>query len=503
MASSSSSDKVAVEPVEYRDPTLLLPTTSPSSIGDLPKEDEQAEPFDHKLDRRVRWKLDLFILPLMSSVYFFATMGKSDLANAKIAGLSEELNLSPGDYSNAATVFLVATIVFQLPGTLLIKRIQPNRQFSGAMITWGFLTAMTILVSNAGGLLGLRFLIGGAESFVQGGVFYLSFWYQYSEYATRGAIVSSMSTIAGAFNGLIAYAITKNLDGANGWRAWKWIFLIEGVVPIGFAFVVLALLPSHPTQLRWGFSEAEKAHIMKRSARAHNTAEPHVKFTQIWKIMYDLHFWLFILISCGGNFCQSSLSNFLPDIIAGFGYDDVNAQLFTTIVYVCGCVGIIFFSRLADKTNARGMITAISTVGAVVGYAILIWVTNRDVRFFATCLVAFSIFPNTVLQITWAAMSFVGYTRRGSMLAFINIFPHLFAISGNQAYQDPPYYSVGNSAALGMTIMMFVCSLILRWYLGFLNAKKKANQFSPQAAEMREKSLEEIGDHHPDFFYTL
>lgn len=74
MASSSSSDKVAVEPVEYRDPTLLLPTTSPSSIGDLPKEDEQAEPFDHKLDRRVRWKLDLFILPLMSSVYFFATM---------------------------------------------------------------------------------------------------------------------------------------------------------------------------------------------------------------------------------------------------------------------------------------------------------------------------------------------------------------------------------------------------------------------------------------------
>ncbi|XXH02448.1 hypothetical protein Hte_008824 [Hypoxylon texense] len=504
MASANSSDKAlaVVEPVEYRDPTLLLPTTS-SSIGDLPKEEETEEPFDHKLDRRVKWKLDLFILPLMSSVYFFATMGKSDLANAKIAGLSEELNLSPSDYSNAATVFLVATIIFQLPGTLLIKRIHPNRQFSGAMITWGFLTAMTLLVTNAGALLGLRFLIGGAESFVQGGVFYLSFWYQYSEYATRGAIVSSMSTLAGAFNGLIAYAITKDLDGANGWRAWRWIFLIEGVVPIAFSFVVLALLPSHPSALRWGFTEEEKKHIMRRSARAHNTAEPQVKFSQIWKIMLDAHFWLFILISCGGNFCQSSLSNFLPDIIAGFGYDDVSAQLFTTIVYVCGCLGILFFSRIADKTNARGLVTAFSTVGAIVGYAILIWVSNRNVRFAATCLVAFSIFPNTVLQITWAAMSFVGYTRRGSMLAFINIFPHIFAISGNQAYQDPPLYSVGNASALGMTILMFVCSIILRWYLGYLNNKKKANQFSPQAAEMREKSLEEIGDHHPDFFYTL
>lgn len=77
MASANSSDKAlaaVAEPVEYRDPTLLLPTTSPSSIGDVPKEDEAEEPFDLKLDRRVKWKLDLFILPLMSSVYFFATM---------------------------------------------------------------------------------------------------------------------------------------------------------------------------------------------------------------------------------------------------------------------------------------------------------------------------------------------------------------------------------------------------------------------------------------------
>ena len=49
----------------------------------------------------------------------------------------DELQLSPGDFSNAATVLLVATIVFQLPGTLLIKKIHPNRQFSGAMLVVG------------------------------------------------------------------------------------------------------------------------------------------------------------------------------------------------------------------------------------------------------------------------------------------------------------------------------------------------------------------------------
>lgn len=71
---SQSTDKVSIEPAEYRDPTLLLQTNTspPSSIEEVPKEEEEV--IDPKLDRRVKWKLDLFILPLMSSVYFFATM---------------------------------------------------------------------------------------------------------------------------------------------------------------------------------------------------------------------------------------------------------------------------------------------------------------------------------------------------------------------------------------------------------------------------------------------
>ncbi|KAJ8103704.1 hypothetical protein POJ06DRAFT_264536 [Lipomyces tetrasporus] len=93
---------------------------------------------------RLKWKLDLFILPIISIVYFFASMGRSDLANAQVAGLSDELELSPRDYSNAATVLLVAYVVFQLPGTLLLKQIGPARQFAGAMIAWGAVTASTV-----------------------------------------------------------------------------------------------------------------------------------------------------------------------------------------------------------------------------------------------------------------------------------------------------------------------------------------------------------------------
>lgn len=270
-----------------------------------------------ELDRRVKWKLDFFILPLISSVYFFASMGRSDLSNAAVAGMPEELGLSAQDYSNAATMFLVSYIVFQLPGTLLVRAIGPPWQFFGAMVLWGLFTTLSVVIHSGAALLALRFLIGMAEAFVQGAVFYLSFFYRYNEIATRGAIFFSTSTIAGAFNGLIAYGIEKNLNGAHGWLAWRWIFLIEGILPIAFAFVVLAFLPPSPYKIRFGFTPEEKAHVIARAASAHNVADNEYKlqWIRVPLILLSPHFWLMAVISSAGHFCVSSLSNFLPSII--------------------------------------------------------------------------------------------------------------------------------------------------------------------------------------------
>ncbi|EHK44574.1 hypothetical protein TRIATDRAFT_200050 [Trichoderma atroviride IMI 206040] len=367
---------------------------------------------NEKERKKLKLKLDLFVLPLISSVYFFGSMDRSDLANAQIAGLEDELHLSPKDYANASSMFLVSYVLFQLPGTLLIKKIRAPVQFFGAMLTWGVLTVLTILVKSSGQLIAMRFLIGAAEAFVQGGAFYLSFWYEYHELATRAAIFFSTSTLAGAFNGLLSYGISKNLDGVNGWRAWKWIFLIEGVLPIGFAFIVLAFLPASPSEVRYGFSEAEKDELVKRSKRSHNSSEVRVQPKKILELLLSIHFWLFTILYCTALFTISSLSNFLPALIRGFGYSSIGAQLFTVIVYGCACLGILLFSRIADKTNARGLTVALSTIGGIAGYAMLIGLENRDARFAATCIIAFCMYPKVVLVISWAAMNFVGYTRR-------------------------------------------------------------------------------------------
>jgi MFS family permease len=124
-----------------------------------------------------------------------------------------------------------------------------------------------------------------------------------------------MSTFAGAFNGLIAYGIVKQLDGARGWRAWRWIFLIEGIMPCVFSFVVLFLLPTGPSNVRFGFSTKEREQIFNRSLKSHNVAEAKVRPRQVVSVLKDLHFWLLCIIACCSHFCLSSLSNFIPDII--------------------------------------------------------------------------------------------------------------------------------------------------------------------------------------------
>lgn len=151
------------------------------------------------------------------------------------------------------------------------------------------------------------------EAFLQAGPFFLSFWYKREELATRGAVFFGMSAVAGAFNGIIAYAIEKTLAGTGGWLAWRWLFLIEGVlksklghlspipandgclgvVSVGWGFVIIALLPPLPDQVRWGFNEKEKALAKQRQIEAYNDPSAKIRPKKVLEIFKDRRYYLY------------------------------------------------------------------------------------------------------------------------------------------------------------------------------------------------------------------
>lgn len=50
---------------------------------------------------------------------------------------------------------------------------------------------------------------------------------------------------------MIAAGITGNMDGTRGLRAWRWLFIIEGVITVGVAFLAYFILPDFPRTTKW------------------------------------------------------------------------------------------------------------------------------------------------------------------------------------------------------------------------------------------------------------
>lgn len=87
----------------------------------------------------------------------------------------------------------------------------------------------------------------------------MSMWYKRSEALRRYTFFFVVSAIAGVFSGLVSSAIGK-MDGIRGYRAWRWIFIIEGSLTCVLAFFTYFLVSDFPETATW-LSEEERIHL--------------------------------------------------------------------------------------------------------------------------------------------------------------------------------------------------------------------------------------------------
>jgi MFS family permease len=81
----------------------------------------------------------------------------------------------------------------------------------------------------------------------------------------------SASTISGAFSGLIAYGVQRDLTFKHtGREPWRWLFIIEGVLAMAIGILTWSILPPFPDKIKggktWLFSKDEVNMAVARSA---------------------------------------------------------------------------------------------------------------------------------------------------------------------------------------------------------------------------------------------
>jgi MFS family permease len=91
------------------------------------------------------------------------------------------------------------------------------------------------------------------------GFYLMSCWYTRGEAQKRFSFFFGSATLAGAFGGVLAYGIGK-MNGIRGYKGWRWLFIIEGLLTIVIAVIWFWTLPDFPETVGW-LDEEERAFI--------------------------------------------------------------------------------------------------------------------------------------------------------------------------------------------------------------------------------------------------
>ncbi|PGH17459.1 hypothetical protein AJ79_01059 [Helicocarpus griseus UAMH5409] len=218
-------------------------------------------------EKKMLRKLDFFLLTFTSIMFFLKWLDSSNINNAYVSGMKEDLNLMGNEYSLFGTFYNCGYLVFQVPSMLILSRPKLARWYLPTMeVAWSVLTFAQSRLRSAQDIYGTRFLLGLLETPVASGSLYvLSSWYRPEELFKRSGVWFASNNIGVMFGGYLQAAAYNNLNGVGGMEGWRWLFIIDGCISLPIAFIGYFIFPGLPASGKpWFFTEREHRLAQKR-----------------------------------------------------------------------------------------------------------------------------------------------------------------------------------------------------------------------------------------------
>ncbi|KLT43441.1 MFS general substrate transporter [Cutaneotrichosporon oleaginosum] len=466
--------------------------------------EELPEP-DKEAFRRAMFKLDCLFLPAVTLIYFLSFLDRANIGNAKAAGLMQDLKLTNHQYSIALTVTYVPYIAAELPLTLLIRKVGPHILMPALMLAWGIVTTFQGFVHNYAGLLACRFFLGAAEGAVLPCcITYLSSFYTRTRLGKRTAIFFSATSLAGAFSGLLAAGIV-NMDGLGGKRGWAWIFIIEGLITVVYAFACFWILPRDPSDVGY-LSPEERQAVLQALDIDRPPAEVHEKLTarSVIGILGAPQMWLV----CGALFCSGtalfSMAYFSPSIVQGLGHKGIMTQLYSVPPYVCSTALSLIVCFYSDRWHLRGPFIIFSACLSLIGYALYLGSRNPKVRYASLFFQVMGAYVSAPLTSTWMPNNLAPFYRRVTGIVCGFIITNCGGILSTWLFPttEAPHYKRGTSILLGLCVGMGLFAAANIVYLAWQNRKRAAvGGFEKGGPEIDDQA--ELGDKSVHFRFIL
>ncbi|KAK3372747.1 MFS transporter [Podospora didyma] len=355
---------------------------------------------DRVAERALVWKFDLRLLPVLAVMYLFNSLDKSNMGNAKTAGLETSLHLVGEQYSLLLSIFFIPYVLTAPFLGLAGKKYGPSRVLPCMMFCFGCATLLVVATTNFAGLMTLRWFLGMAESaFFPLVIYYQTMFYRRGELARRLAIFYAAQSIASAFGGLLSYGVFQIKGGSLD--PWRYLFIIEGSCTILFSFFSFWYLPMSASEARFLNDDEKKLAYQRMALDSSSTVNEKLNIRESLQILKLPTSWLILAIQICLGVPLQSVNLFLPQIVTRLGYDTVKTNLYTVAPNVSGAVVLLILAFTSDWTRLRFPFVAMGFLFTFIGMVIYAAIEDVDrqiqVAYFATFMMTWGTSAPSVL----------------------------------------------------------------------------------------------------------
>ncbi len=185
------------------------------------------------------------LIPVAFITYSLAYLDRANFGFGAAGGMAQDLNITAAMSSLLGSLFFLGYFFFQIPGALYAANRSAKKLIFWSLILWGGLATATGMLSDVKLLIVIRFMLGVVESAVMPSMLILlSRWFTKSERSRANTflILGNPATI------LWMSILSGYLINSVGWR---WMFILEGLPAIVWAFFWWRLVDDKPKDAIW------------------------------------------------------------------------------------------------------------------------------------------------------------------------------------------------------------------------------------------------------------
>ncbi|KOG98731.1 allantoate permease DI49_3160 [Saccharomyces eubayanus] len=470
-------------------------------------------------DRKLRWKIDYCMFPLMCILYAVQFMDKISTSSAAVMGLRTDLKMHGDQYSWVTSAFYFGYLFMNLGPVQLIfqKSKHMSKMLAIFIIVWGLLLALHAVPSvKYSSFIALRVLLGCAESVVTPcfTIITAQYW-KTEEQFTRISIWFGMNGLGSILINAIAYGVYIHQESyaIKGWRA---LFVITGVITIFVGALIFLWIPDDPSKARF-LSKREKLMVVQRiRSNQQGFGNHEIKKYQIVEALKDVRTWLYFLFTVSSNIPNGGISSFMSILLnSDFGYSSKDTLLMglpTGAVELVGCplFGILAVYAANKKIpfwKYKLAWAIFAAVLALIASCMLGFATSSKKARLAGAYLWYISPVSFICVLSNISANSSGYSKKWTVSS-INLAAYAAAnLAGPQTFiakQAPKYHGAKVAMVVCYAVMIVLLSALL---LINMRENKRRDKIAAERGYPEETANLEFSDltdfENPNFRYTL